>query len=188
MQAGLMLTTNHGINVTDISSDFGEPRIRDLSLAEALELSNKHDLRTLIRRHQAALKTFGELVSRKDEKRPQGGRPGVSFFLNKKQAIFITAKSDTHRAAEMTVQMVEVFDAYLSSGTIPVRAHARAKPLPKPRIDLEPGRYIISVNKDGGMTNSERITPDMLIMNRVKWEKIWSAIHDGPAPTQLVAF
>ncbi|WP_044551429.1 hypothetical protein [Azospirillum lipoferum] len=35
----------------------------------------------------------------------------MSFYLTKRQALYITAKSDTERAALVTIQMVELFDA-----------------------------------------------------------------------------
>jgi hypothetical protein len=62
----------------------------------------------------------------------KGGRPGGAYRLNKRQALYIIAKSDTPRAADLTVQMVDVFDAYLAGRdpgeSVPVKAHHRSAP------------------------------------------------------------
>ncbi len=60
-----------------------------------------------------------------------GGRPGKAYYLNKKQALYICTKSETENATEVTIQMVEVFDAFMADQLvtidkpIPVRAHDR---------------------------------------------------------------
>jgi len=41
----------------------------------------------------------------------QGGRPTVEYYLNPKQAIFITFKSGTEFATEVTIETIERFDA-----------------------------------------------------------------------------
>ena len=145
-KADACLITNSGIAVTDLALEGGEPRVRDLRLAEALGFSNRHDIRTLIRRHAATLATFGEVVSRQDEKLPRGGRPGRSFLLNKRQALYITAKSDTERAALVTVQMVEVFDAVTrGAAPAPVKVREHVRSLPRPAA-MKDGRGCIVLN------------------------------------------
>jgi phage regulator Rha-like protein len=102
-----------------------EPRIEDLKLAEALGFANLPMIRKLIERNKAALSGFGEVFSKRKEPTAKGGRPGRTFYLNRKQALFITAKSDTERAAHVTVQMVEVFDAVTQGREVGVKAHKR---------------------------------------------------------------
>lgn len=100
-------------------------------------MADRHAIRRLVKRHQETLRQFGEVVS-DDDRKPQGGRPSRAFHLNKRQCIYITAKSDTPRAAEITVQMVEVFDAYTAGRKpIAVKAHTRASAvgLPAPASD-----------------------------------------------------
>lgn len=72
----------------------------------------------------------------------KGGRPGRTFWLNKRQCLYLCTKSETANATEVTIQMVEVFDEYLR-GTLPaakavaVRGHNRAAPrrtLPQPTV------------------------------------------------------
>ncbi|MGF7178292.1 hypothetical protein [Azospirillum doebereinerae] len=106
------------LSPTDIDTTINhEPRIRDLRLAEALGMADRHAIRRLIERHMDALQTFAEVISDADRKIGRG-RPSKSFYLTKKQALYITAKSDTERAALVTIQMVELFDA-VTSGAAP---------------------------------------------------------------------
>ncbi|RJF84823.1 hypothetical protein D3877_10110 [Azospirillum cavernae] len=134
------------LSPTDIDTTINhEPRIRDLRLAEALGMVDPHDIRRLIERHMAALMTFGEVFRDVPENRSsrqaphtpdepisdadrklrrtaefprRRGRPSKgAFHLTKKQALYITAKSDTERSALVTIQMVEVFDAATGART-----------------------------------------------------------------------
>nr|WP_222532535.1 phage antirepressor KilAC domain-containing protein [Azospirillum sp. 412522] len=52
------------------------------------------------------------------ETSPKGGRPGKAHYLNRKQAIFITAKSETAEATEITIEIIERFDAYERGVTV----------------------------------------------------------------------
>jgi phage antirepressor YoqD-like protein len=89
----------------------GEPRIRDLDLAARLEFSDPHKIRQLIARYSIALAALG--ISATVAEIPRGrGRPGKAYYLNRRQAIFITAKSETPKATEITIEIVERFDAY----------------------------------------------------------------------------
>lgn len=102
-----------------------EPRIEDLKLAEALGFERDRNIRALIEKHLQTLEGFGEVCCVRSKPTAKGGRPGRTFYLNRKQALFITAKSDTERAAHVTVQMVEVFDAVTRGREVEVRAHKR---------------------------------------------------------------
>lgn len=71
---------------------------------------------------------------------PQGGRPGKTFLLNRKQCLYICAKSETPKAAEVTIMMVDLFDNWLEGKPIKVREHWRSKkraeaPEPQPQFD-----------------------------------------------------
>ncbi|MFD1627672.1 hypothetical protein [Azospirillum griseum] len=50
---------------------------------------------------------------------PGRGRPATEFWLTKKQAIYIATKAETERATEITIQIVEVFDAVTSGKALP---------------------------------------------------------------------
>lgn len=110
-----------------------EPRIMDLRLGEALGFAVPRMIRKLIRRHLATLQAFGEVCAMWNKPTERGGRPGRTYWLNKRQALFITAKSDTERAAHVTVRMVEVFDEVTSGATGAVSGPRRQYPAyPRP--------------------------------------------------------
>lgn len=143
-QATAVSTTNLAITVSDLDVRSGVARVEDLTLARALGFADPHMIRTLIKRHIVALQQFGEVSVMQRKPGAQGGRPSQVFYLNEEQAIFITAKSDTPRAAEITVEMVRVFRAYLEERRCPVkvRQHRRRAPAPEPKavpLHFEPG-------------------------------------------------
>lgn len=96
------------LSIADVEIVAAEPRIHDLKLAKALGYKRAQDIRNLILRHIETLESFGPIF-RKHGKIGRG-RPGTDYYLTKKQALYITAKSDTERAAMVTIEMVEVFD------------------------------------------------------------------------------
>lgn len=94
-----------------------ELRIRDLDLAQRLGFDRPRDIRKIIKRYGDELGKLGRCatVARRPER---GGTPTTEYYLNKKQAIFITAKSETSEATEITIEVIERFDAY-ESGKVP---------------------------------------------------------------------
>ncbi|PYD65479.1 hypothetical protein CDI09_13390 [Komagataeibacter nataicola] len=54
----------------------------------------------------------------------KGGRPTEAYYLNRKQAIFITAKSETAIATDITIEIVERFDAYERDAAPAIKAPA----------------------------------------------------------------
>ncbi|MCP5196995.1 MAG: hypothetical protein H6974_09450 [Gammaproteobacteria bacterium] len=104
----------------------GEPRIRDLDLAERLGFERSAKIRDMIRRNEKKLLNFGILptVGKIHE---GAGRPTAEFYLNQKQAIFICMKSETDRAFDVQVEIVRVFDAYLNG-------HGTTNPDPQPGL------------------------------------------------------
>lgn len=105
----LTLTTS---NLTVIQ---GEPRVLDTDLAEALGFAKAADIKGLIRRHIVALERFGEVFGTVRKTSSKGGRPSKDYWLSKKQALYLCTKSEAKNATEVTIQMVEVFDAFLSN-------------------------------------------------------------------------
>ncbi|NUB05800.1 hypothetical protein FW320_06370 [Azospirillum sp. Vi22] len=90
----------------------GETRIRDLDLAARLGFDRPRKIKELIERHMSALLKMGVCPTVGRTSGPQGGRPTEDFYLNRKQAIFITAKSETAEATDITIEIIEKFDAY----------------------------------------------------------------------------
>lgn len=124
------------ITVSDLEVRDGVARVEDARLAEALGFVQKQMIRPLIKRHIEALQRFGEVYFIRNKPGPKGGRPSQVFYLNEEQAIYITAKSDTPRAAEITVEMVRVFRAYLKGEDMPVRVRQHRRPLPGGQLAL----------------------------------------------------
>jgi hypothetical protein len=63
----------------------------------------------LVRRHLPALSAIGTVATVAIVNR---GQQTTEFYLNRKQAILITAKSDMPLATDTTVEVIEQFDAY----------------------------------------------------------------------------
>ena len=112
------LQTESVFSPRDINTTINhEPRMQDLRLAEALGFSDIHKIRNLIERHRKSLNRFGELISAMVAENRKRGRPGKEYWLNKKQCLYLCAKSETANATDITIQMVEVFDQ-VSGGTL----------------------------------------------------------------------
>lgn len=97
----------------------GEARILDTDLAARLAFERPRDIRKLIERHLPALRELGVCATVEQTSGPAGGRPGEAFYLNKKQAVFITAKSETARATEITIEVIQRFDDYENGRVAP---------------------------------------------------------------------
>ena len=89
----------------------GELRIRDVDLAARLGFARPTNIRQLIERHRESLSKISILHTVVQV--PEGaGRPSTVYYLNRKQALFITAKSGTPKAVEITIEIIHRFDAF----------------------------------------------------------------------------
>jgi hypothetical protein len=123
------------LSLTDIDTTINhEPRILDLRLAEALGFGRPRDIRQLIERHREALERLGEVCGMAPQTSRKGGRPTVQFWLTKKQAIYITTKAETDRATDITIALVELFDA-VTSGAGPAAPSSALTPADLDAID-----------------------------------------------------
>ncbi|MBP2233118.1 hypothetical protein J2847_006453 [Azospirillum agricola] len=103
---------------TDLNTTINhEPRILDLRLAQGLGFAQPRDIRKLIERHLPALQRLGRICAMVAQIRGRG-RPATEYWLTKKQAIYIATKSETDRATDITIAVVEVFDA-AAAGAVP---------------------------------------------------------------------
>jgi hypothetical protein len=114
--------------LNDITAVGGNPLILDTRLAELLGFSRERDIRKMVAQHTLALRRFGEVRATAAQTSPLGGRPGRAYWLNRKQALYLCAKSETPNAAEVTIQMVEVFDEWLDRRRAAAPAPAEATP------------------------------------------------------------
>ena len=67
--------------------------IRDIDLAESLGFDRPRDIRKIIARYKANLLEFG-ICATVAQIHEGAGRPAIEYWLNKQQALFITAKFD----------------------------------------------------------------------------------------------
>lgn len=108
------------LSQSDLSTHLdSDPRILDIRVAEALGFRRPAAIRQLISRHSRHLVKLGGVIHTawRSPDSLRVGRPPKAYWLNKKQALYICTKSDTSRATEVTIQMVEVYDAYTASIT-----------------------------------------------------------------------
>jgi hypothetical protein len=94
-----------------------EPRISHVDLAKKLGYARSSDLLRIIREHYKKLSNFGVIHSNPQTPSKLGGRPLELLYLNRKQVLYLCAKSEHDLAVEVTIQMVHVFDSALSAKT-----------------------------------------------------------------------
>lgn len=113
----------------------GEPRLRDLDIAEHLGFTQARDIRKIIERNRDELSSYGEVCATASQTSQAGGRPGREFWLNEGQALVICALSRTPQAAAVRRQIIEVFMAW-RRGQLPPAPPARPEPAPIAADDL----------------------------------------------------
>jgi hypothetical protein len=137
------------LSVADINITINhEPRIADVRLGESLGFGEPRAIRRLIDRHREPLERFGSIPRARlapltghsdplsapendDEDALTGHGDPLSetekgrqravqaYWLNRRQALYLCTKSETERATEVTIAMVEVFDQYLRGTLAP---------------------------------------------------------------------
>ena len=115
----------------------GELRIYDLHLAERLGFSQARDIRKIIKRYEDKLLNFGVCATVARTSSELGGRPTNEYYLNQKQAIFVCMKSETDKAADVQVEIVHIFDAYLNGAL---------QSQPQPPQPPQPASPVLSAN------------------------------------------
>lgn len=90
----------------------GEPRMRDIDIAEALGYERQYDIREMINRVSERLAGFGEVVFRSVRKTSKGGRPTKECWLNEHQTFYICTQSKTENAFAITRQIINLFVAW----------------------------------------------------------------------------
>lgn len=87
----------------------GELRVHDVLLGNRLDYAKPVDIRKLIGRWEVELARMGTVATEATVNR---GQKATEYYLNRRQAIFITAKSDKPEATDITIEIIERFDAY----------------------------------------------------------------------------
>jgi hypothetical protein len=100
-----------------------EPRIAAWRLAQALGLVRDTNIRQLIERYRHRLERWGTL--HQSSAKSSGGRPGIEYGLNFKQAIFIIVKSDAPNADAVQDHVIEIYALWAQGKLNPVDAENR---------------------------------------------------------------
>lgn len=95
---------------TDLTVIDGDARISDAHIQRALGYGRINDLHRIIRRHEAELAGYGEMLCRTGK--ASSGQTVITYFLNEPQATLICMFSRTERAAAARKTIVEVFTAW----------------------------------------------------------------------------
>jgi hypothetical protein len=105
----------------------GEPRVRDIDLAERLGFDRPRDIRKLIERNLPEVETFGLARRRGASIKSGKGRVSdvVEFWLNEEQALLVATLSQAERAPAVRAMLIRVFVAY-RRGQLPA--------MPAPRL------------------------------------------------------
>ena len=126
-----------------------EPRILDLRLAEALGFAQPYDIRKIIERHKPALERLGEVFATVAKTSAKGGRPTSEYHLNKEQAIYICSKSETANAVDITLHVIEVFDAATRQDSITCEPAPASPAVEPPAFSEEETLHLVSLRMRG---------------------------------------
>lgn len=102
----------------------GEPRVSHVEVSRALGYQHPRVFLKLLRDNKKILSRFGVLHSESRKSGAAGGRPSETYFLNRKQVLWLCTKSEQPFADAVTTQMVHVFEAALSGAALPVGLRA----------------------------------------------------------------
>lgn len=97
----------------------GDARIADPHVQSVLGYGRINDLHRIIRKHEAELQSYGELLCQTGK--ALSGQNTVTYYLTEEQATLICMFARTPRAAEARRQIIEVFTAW-RRGVIEVQA------------------------------------------------------------------
>lgn len=160
-----------------LSDHDGEPRIRDLMVAERLGFNEPRAIRKLIARNLVELRTYGEVRDAVSQTSQAGGRPGTEYWLNEGQALVLCALSRTPQAAAVRRQLIECFMAW-RRGAEPPRLKTPPRQIEKP---IEP----LTVDDIADAEAIPRVGGDAL--ERVLRADLVPLIRDNEADLSLLA-
>jgi hypothetical protein len=106
------------IGLTEID---GEPRARDIEIAERLGYARPRNIRDLIERNRAELEAFGPLAPRRAAQlRTNGAEHDVDeFWLTEEQSLLVAALSKTEKAAAVRAMLIRCFVAWRRGRLVP---------------------------------------------------------------------
>jgi hypothetical protein len=99
----------------------GEPRVRDIEIAERLGMERPSNVRVLIERHLPEMERFGVCTTAVQTSGVKGGRPSTGYLLNEEQALLVATLSRAPRAADVREALIRTFVAW-RRGRLPAPA------------------------------------------------------------------
>lgn len=112
------------LHPTDLTIYNGEPRIKDLRLAEVLDFAQARDIRQLIKRNSNELSHHGGICGAVPQNSPDPlgrGRPAMEYLLNEAQALVISMLARTPKAPEVRKMVIDVFMEWRRGQLAPAR-------------------------------------------------------------------
>src|SRR5690606_1881663 len=87
----------------------GEPRVRDLDLAERLGFRRPRAIRQIVERNRSEIVGLGSLATLRGKSR---GQEFTEFHLNEEQALLVAVLSNAPQAAAVRAMLIRTFVAY----------------------------------------------------------------------------
>ncbi len=126
------------IELTEVD---GEPRARDLDIAERLGFDRPRDIRKLIERNLPEIESFGVCATVARTPAERGGRPATEYWLTEEQALLISSRSDAENAPAVRRMLIKVFVAWRRGHLAPTQALTPAEML------FEQARMMVEVER-----------------------------------------
>ena len=109
------------MTVDDLQDIDGEPRVRDLRIAERARLKRLETIREVIANNRDELLRYGSLSSRPINPGPQGGRPGTEYWLNEGQTLLLFTKLKGDVPADARQEIIAVYMEWRQGRTAAVQ-------------------------------------------------------------------
>lgn len=100
----------------------GEPRARDLDVAERLGFDRPRDIRKLIERNLVEIESFGVCATVARTPDDRGGRPATEYWLTEEQALLVASRSEAENAPQVRRMLIKVFVAWRRGHLTPTQA------------------------------------------------------------------
>lgn len=111
------MTNDANIMEIGLTAIDGEPRARDLDIADRLGFARPRKVRELIERNMGELLRFGTCPA---VGRVVRGNEVKEYWLNEEQALLVASISDAERAPEVRHMLIKVFVAWRRGHLLPV--------------------------------------------------------------------
>lgn len=110
------MTIHTNIMEIGLTAIDGEPRARDLDIADRLGFKRTRKIRELIERNKDEFEAFGSLAPQRGASR---GQEFTEFWLNEEQALLAAALSNADKAAAVRHMLIKVFVAWRRGHLVP---------------------------------------------------------------------